>query len=488
MSFQGNPTNNVDPAPNALAIKHERRSTRIPEAVRVSVSGQSKAGSPFSELTLTLAVNCHGCVYPSRNEPEKGSWVTLGFPNQISDPKAQPVRAQVRFVRAPQNPNEHCEVGVELESPANIWRIESAPEDWLRFPASLDSTAGDPSRSSHPMGAQVVEQSAASADAANQKLQTSTSVSDRPDRVTSSPDQFLRALEKNIRLAAEKAVELAVTSHLNPAVHQAITAIDKFGQAGVRQIAEHSTHCKEKVISLAQDELSHRIQADLTNAEERLEKKLELSLSEIQEKVEEETKNATSKGHLILAESVDFLKDTSRDLQEKFSASLREATDRTAAELSAETVRFSDRQLALLNKQVQAAITESSALLDARAADARSQLETAANTLIDNFNRKASVEIERASVDARQNFMSSLTSFADEARVAWETRQRAWQDEIVRANQQQCEQFRQRLDAILQSSVVTAVSSINQHSSALLNSLSKKPEEQPMEVAHEMSR
>ncbi|MGD0908632.1 MAG: hypothetical protein ABSA96_13700, partial [Candidatus Acidiferrales bacterium] len=71
--------NDADPAPNALAIKHERRSTRIPEAVRVSVSGQSKAGSPFSELTLTLAVNCHGCVYPSRNEPEKGSWVTLGL-------------------------------------------------------------------------------------------------------------------------------------------------------------------------------------------------------------------------------------------------------------------------------------------------------------------------------------------------------------------------------------------------------------------------
>jgi hypothetical protein len=480
--------NDADPAPNALAIKHERRSTRIPEAVRVSVSGQSKAGSPFSELTLTLVVNCHGCVYPSRNEPEKGSWVTLGFPNQISDPKAQPVRAQVRFVRAPQNPNEHCEVGVELESPANIWRIESAPEDWLRYPASLGSAVGDVPGAAPGMAAQSAERSAAPVDAANQKLQASSNGSEKPERVTSSPDQFLRALEKNIRLAAEKAVELAVTSHLNPAVHQAITAIDKFGQAGVRQIAEHSANCKEKVASLAHDELSRRIQADLTNAEERLQKKLELSLKEIQEKTEEETKNATSRGHLALAESVDFLKDTSRDLQEKFSASLREATDRTAAELSAETVRFSDRQLALLNKQVQAAIAESSALLDARAADARSQLETAAMTLINNFNRKAAAEIERASVDARQNFMTTLTSFADEARLAWEARQRTWQDEIVRANQEQCDQFRQRLDAILQSSVVTAVSSINQHSSALLNSLSKKADEQPIEVAHDSSR
>ena len=480
--------NNVDPAPNALAIKQERRSTRIPEAVRVSVSGQSKAGSPFSELTLTLAVNCHGCVYHSRNEPEKGSWVTLGFPNQISDPKAQPVRAQVRFIRAPQNSNEHCEVGVELESPANIWRIQSAPEDWHRFPNSLNSSTGDGSVYVHATATHVPERSPVPADAADPKLQTSAITTDKPERVTSSPDQFLRALEKNIRLAAEKAVELAVTSHLNPAVNQAITAIDKFGQAGVRQITEHSTNCKEKVIGLAHDELSRRMHADLVDAEDRLEKKLELSLKEIQEKTEEETKSATSRGHIILAESVDFLKDTSRDLQEKFSATLRDAMDRTAAELSAETVRFSDRQLALLNKQVQSAITESSALLDARAADARAQLETAATTLIDNFNRKAAVEIERAAVDARQNFMSSLTSFAEEARLAWEARQRAWQDEIVRANEQQSAQFRQRLDSILQSSVVTAVSSINQHSSALLNSLSKKPDEQLVEVVQEPSR
>jgi hypothetical protein len=479
---------NIDTAPGTLAIRHERRSTRIPEAVRVSVSGQSKAGSPFSELTLTLAVNCHGCVYPSRNEPEKGSWVTLGFPNQISDPKAQPVRAQVRFVRAPQNPNEHCEVGVELESPANIWRVETTPEDWLRFPSSFDNIAGDAPGPAPAIETQVAERSSASGDSTNQKLQGSTMSSERTERVTSSPDQFLRALEKNIRLAAEKAVELAVASHLNPAVHQAITAIDKFGQAGVRQMSEHGANCKEKVVSLAQDELSRRLQADLTLAEERLEKKLELSLNEIQGKIEEATKNATSKGHLLLAESVDFLKDTSRELQEQFSASLREATDRTAAELSAETVRFSDRQLALLNKHVQSAITESSAVLDARAADARSKLETAANTLLNNFHQKAAVEIERASVDARQNFMSSLTSFADEARAAWEVRQRAWQDEIVRANEQQCEQFRHRLDAILQSSLVTAVSSINQHSRALLNSLSKKPDEELMEVARDLSR
>jgi hypothetical protein len=477
---------NVNTVHNALALKPERRSTRIPESVRLSVSGQSKSGNSFSELTLTLAVNCHGCVYPSRNEPEKGSWVTLGFPNQISDPKAQPVRAQVKFVRSPQNSNEHCEVGVELESPANIWRIAPAPEDWTRFPISLNGGNGDGATSMHATGNHDSERTSSTAmDATVQKPQTATPGT--TDRVTSSPDQFLRALEKNIRLAAEKAVETAVASHLNPAVHQAITAIDKFGQAGVRQIAEQGANCKDRVVGLAQEELTRRMQADLASAEERLEQKLQRSLNDIHERTEQVTKDAMSRGHLMLAESIDFLKDTSLELQTQFSMQLREATDRTAAELSAETVRFSDRQLALLNKQMQTVIAESSALLDARAAEARSQLETAAGTLLDNFNQKAAVEIERASVDARQNFMTSLTAFADEARSAWEARQRAWQEEIVRTNAQQSEQFRQKLEAILQSSVVTAVTSINQHSTALLNSLSKKPQEQ-VETGQETSR
>src|SRR5579862_2345341 len=100
----GNTMAELATAPNIDIVKDARRSTRIPESVRLSISGQSERGSSFSELTLTLAVNCHGCIYPSRNEHRTGSWVTLEFPNQQKDPRTQPVRAQVRFVRTPRNP------------------------------------------------------------------------------------------------------------------------------------------------------------------------------------------------------------------------------------------------------------------------------------------------------------------------------------------------------------------------------------------------
>ena len=447
---------NLGTAVNPATDKNERRSTRIPETVRLSVSGESKLGNMFSESTLTLAVNCHGCIYPSRNEHRTGSWVTLEFPSQTSVPQNRPVRAQVKFVRAPRYQNDHYEIGVELETPANVWRIPSAPEDWLPVPESTSDTADS-------QGATVSTSSQAP-----RVLEP-----DMPVRVTASPDQLLRTLEKNLRQAAENAVASAMASQLNPAINQAITAIDKLSQVTARQIEEHGSRCKTKLIQSAQEELRHQLQADLTHSAEQLQTQLGIALNEIQESSRAVQNNATSEGHLLLAESVDFLKQTSSELQRQYASQLQETTDRASAELSAETVRFSDRQFALLAKQSQAAVGESSSLMQTRAAETRAQIETAANGMLADFQQKACAEIEQAAITVQQNFMMSLTSFADEARTQLENKQRAWLDEMARLNEQQCEQFRRKLDEILQSSLVTAISSINEHSTALLKSMTK---------------
>ncbi len=472
--------------PNLMTVHHARRSTRISESVRLSVSGQSKVGSSFSELTLTLAVNCHGCVYPSRYEHQTGSWVTLEFPKQQGGPKTYPVRAQVKFVRAPQSSKEPYQVGVELETPANVWRIESTPKDWLRFQVLVNGTAGTVRATTPRAGLQILDSTPMSTGTAEPTPQASTTPPDpgRPDRVAFSPDQMLLALEKNLQQAAEKAVASAVTAQLNSAVNQAVTVIDKFSQTSLHQVEEYCERRQEKLITSARDELLRRLQADLTHAEERLQNQLEVSLTQVQETTQGVAKSAASEIHLVLAESVDFLKVTARELQDQFSTWLRETTDRAGAELSAETVRFTDRQLALLAKQAQVTIEEGSTLLETRSAEARSQLETASSTMLGDFHQRASMEIDQAATKVQQNFNSSLTSFADEFRANCEARQRAYQDEVARLSEQQGEQFRQRLEAILHSSMVTAISSVNEHSRSLLNSLSKEAEEQLSEVAH----
>jgi hypothetical protein len=305
-----------------------------------------------------------------------------------------------------------------------------------------------------------------------------------PDRVAISPDQLLHVLEKHLRQAAEQAVASAVTSQVNAAVNQSITAIDKFSQASVRQVKEHCVRYQEKLVTLASEEVLRRLQAGLTQAEERLQKQLEVSLTEFEKTVQDVTKSEITEAHLVLAESVDLLKNTAREVQDQFSTRLRETTDQAAAELSAETVRFSDRQLALLAKQAQVAIKEGSTLLQTRATEAHSQLETAAGKMLSDFHQRAAIEIDEAASDSRANFTSSLTSVVDKIREDWETRQRAWQDEVTRSSEQQSEQFRQKLGTILHSSMVTAISAVNDHSKVLLNSLSKETEEQLREVTH----
>jgi hypothetical protein len=377
-------------------------------------------------------------------------------------------------------------VGVELETPANDWGIESTPKDWLRFPVLVGGTAGIVQAITPPVGPQVLDPTPLSTGTAEPTPQASGTPPDsgRSDRMAFSSDQLLRALEKNLHQAAEKAVASAVTSQVDSAVNQAKTVIDKFSQASIRQVEEDCARYQEKLITSARDELLTRLQTDLTHAEERLQKQLEVSLTEVRETTQGASKSAASETRLIMAESLDFLKETARELQGQFFTWLRDTTDRAAAELSAETARFSDRQLAILAEQAQVSIGEGSALLENRASEARSQLETAASTMLGDFHQRASIEIDQAATKVRQNFQSSLPSFADEIRENWEARQRACQDEVARSSEQQAEQFRQRLESILRSSMLTAISAVNEHSRALLNSLSKEAEEQLREATH----
>jgi len=68
--------------------------------------------------------------------------MTLEVSNPRTGRKSDPVLAKVRFVRLPGNPRELYSVGIELEKPANVWGIESVPEDWLPYLDPANATAG----------------------------------------------------------------------------------------------------------------------------------------------------------------------------------------------------------------------------------------------------------------------------------------------------------------------------------------------------------
>src|SRR5262249_55487505 len=77
--------------------------------------------------------NLHGCRYPSRHDLQVGSWITLQLgENALTETATTLMRAQVKSVHLPQSPRELHHIGVELETPGNIWSIPAPPADWLQ--------------------------------------------------------------------------------------------------------------------------------------------------------------------------------------------------------------------------------------------------------------------------------------------------------------------------------------------------------------------
>ena len=115
----------------------KRRSSRIPAAIPITVSGVDALGEPFREITTTLSVSCNGCKYRSKNYVQRDSLVTLEVAH--SNPRLSPrvVRGRARWVQRPRNLREQYEIGLELVVSGNIWGLPSPPPDWFPHPDDI---------------------------------------------------------------------------------------------------------------------------------------------------------------------------------------------------------------------------------------------------------------------------------------------------------------------------------------------------------------
>ena len=116
---------------------HKRRSTRIVQAVPLTVTGVDALGRPFQERTSTLIINCHGSRYQSKHYVLKGMWVTLEVPHPEPGRPPRTVRGKVMWIQRPRTVRELFQVGIELEVSGNFWGIAFPPSDWFPFPEGL---------------------------------------------------------------------------------------------------------------------------------------------------------------------------------------------------------------------------------------------------------------------------------------------------------------------------------------------------------------
>ncbi len=119
----------------------KRRSTRIVQAVPITVTGVDALGQPFKERTTTVMVNCHGCKYQSKHYVPKNSTVSLEIPRPEASQPARSVQGRVVWVQRPRTVRELFQIGLEFEVPGNFWGIAFPPEDWAASTAEEQQAA-----------------------------------------------------------------------------------------------------------------------------------------------------------------------------------------------------------------------------------------------------------------------------------------------------------------------------------------------------------
>src|SRR6202162_5720389 len=149
-NFADETTEMVSDSVNSASTElRKRRSTRIVQAVPLSVTGVDALGRPFVERTSSLIINCHGCRYQSKHYVLKNMWVTMEIPHPETGQPPRTVRGKVAWIQRPRTVRQLFQVALELEIPGNVWGIAFPPEDWFAFPDAARTAAHLPEDSQH---------------------------------------------------------------------------------------------------------------------------------------------------------------------------------------------------------------------------------------------------------------------------------------------------------------------------------------------------
>lgn len=236
----------------------KRRGTRLMIEMPITVMGMDTLGEPFKEAAITTLVSCYGCKYRSRRYAPKDSVVTLEI-RPPSMPKASRIaHARVIWVQRPRHHRETFQIGLELETPGNVWGIDSPPADWFPAPGegSVPQAAVSVPAAPAENVAMVPEGAAKSAPAAEwETLQLPQQETAAVDSATLAPDKgredsSLRELvTETVRMTADAVIaeEIAlVRKHFTGRLESAlIETLKTFSELTTEIVAETRAACRE---------------------------------------------------------------------------------------------------------------------------------------------------------------------------------------------------------------------------------------------------
>src|SRR6202045_2960747 len=335
-----------------------RRSTRINSPVRLVIEAKNKIGQTFQEKTSVVSLNLHGCRYRSRHDYSIGMWVTLRLTEPCGEPESAVLRAQVRSVRAPKNPNELYQIGVELESPANVWGISAPPSDWER---TFEAAAFLKVRRDNDLPT---------------PLPTAETAEREPAAAATTPTPTEQVLPSQFIPILQKAVRTAVAKQLDESLKEALWKFDEVSRAKMQQAEESLERRIEMIVYTSRAEVVSRLNSRLAEDQQRWKEQQDAYRSRTEE-IADGLEKLGADTRRDLAETKTFVE---RALEPRMRDQIM-AGERASQEFEAAVARVSDHQLAQLGESALTVTREASLQLEARATEIRLLMESAANRL-----------------------------------------------------------------------------------------------------------
>jgi hypothetical protein len=410
----------------------KRRSTRIAQAIPVTVIGVDALGQAFKERTSTVSVNCHGCKYQSRHYVPKSSKITIEIPRAESDAPPRLVEATVAWVQRPRTVRELFQIGVQFTVPGNAWGIAFPPADWFPLPEEKDiaieipvppakSVKESSSHAARPASeAPVIEmESRASAPTAPAEdnlrvlpgpaqAQDTMSVARQMARLLAEAKQHLRrtmqsdaagAVAQEVRTAREQ-VEAHVRTAVNDAVEQSVTrATETSVQATVQSAVQDAVQGSlQQLVEKATQQVVQNALAAFEQAQKSSTPKPEELDAQVRAAVERVVEKSAAK----LAEQT-IQQSVQQTVEHAVKQSVQHAVEQATANLpmaqpAGAVIAPTEEMLRQLDEAGQA-----------RLAAWRKEIEDAASNLQAQSRENLSAESEAATRKWREQFDQALT-------------------------------------------------------------------------------
>jgi hypothetical protein len=471
--------------PENFVARKSRRSTRIEKSVPLIVLGQNRMGEPFVERTVSINLNMHGCRYATRHDYGVGTWVTLQVVGLLnSKEKPATVRALVRWVQPAASLRELQQVGVELETPANVWAIVPPPADWLSprerntstnqlagaiAPAQESATnkagLGEILMTPEPKVSEITSFPSPSP-AAPLPPAPKLAEAPQPPRVVVTPDGLISALQGRLQQEAEKAVQTAVARQVNDAVREALSSIDDVRRSSVREVQELFPKQVEAMKQSLKEESAREIAAQWKADMERYQGQAEETAQRLEKLADELRRELES-----AREDMDKM---TREMASPIPVGLKEAVAQATSDFESATAVMVDRRYERLLENVKIATQDALFKLNARTAEAQAHVQSAVNSGLEGFRRESELHVNMALAETKERAISALASLDAESRASCDARRHALETEVGRSTELAAEQFRKGIKAFLSSCLVAAMSAVDKHSKLTLEGLQKE--------------